>query len=53
MNAIDMDDAIRSLLTDIGGDERVSLASTTDFDVNVLVTALSKLASATPAQISR
>jgi len=36
-----------------GGDERMSLASTTDFDVNVLVTALSKLASLTSAQISR
>ena len=36
-----------------GGDERMSLASTTDFVVNVLVTALSKLASTTSAQISR
>jgi hypothetical protein len=36
-----------------GGDERMSPASTTDFDVNVLVTALSELASLTSAQISR
>jgi len=31
----------------------MSLAKTTDFDVNVLVTALSELASLTSAQISR
>ena len=35
-----------------GGDERMSPASTTDFVVNVLVTALSKLASTTSAQVS-